>query len=108
MSIDIKNAIFRLFEKVPSLSTYLATMLVSLICNEVFPRIVYDELINEVNRKTDLDLDDMDIGVTAKDGHVGIQTCEFFLQLSPREILAPIAERGCGHNILHTGLSTCR
>ena len=88
MSIDIKNTIFRILQGAPRLSAYLATMVASLISDEVFPRAVYDEIVNEVNRKTDLDLDDMDIGVTAKDGlaNVRTQTCEFSTSISPRNI----------------------
>ena len=72
LSADVAKAIIKRFEGIESFTSLQANKLFGLLSEDVFPRPVYEQLIQEVNNKTDLDRDDDNadrvfLSATAKD-----------------------------------------
>ena len=99
LSTEVAKAILRRFQRIDRFTSAQAMKLIGLFSTDVFPRDVYDQLIQEVNNKTDLDLDMADSAdpvFSAKDvlASPQKQTCEFFYNYIPSKMWNELRKEG--------------
>ena len=101
LSADVAKAIIKRFESIESFTSLQANTLFGLLSEDVFPRPVYEQLIQEVNNKTDLDRDEDNadfvfLSATAKDvlAQTRKQTCDFFHNYIPGKLWNDLRKEG--------------